>query len=380
MRSKKHLESILTVCLSLICLLMIMAPRFLKASSNASPPSSIASDLRGPPSLTAQQIDAILAHYNSPATGTGPIWFTMGQKYGIDPVWGLAFFNKENSLAIKGGHCTTTYNVGNIACAGYANCHGRWRAYSSWEEGIEDWFRLIRTTYIDQWGLTTVEQIVPIYAPAFENNTTHYIAHVQGVAQLFRSQSLIQEHERCFAETEYCIFGVLLDYWKRNGELFAFGYPITEQRTEQVNGQELQVQWFERAKLVIQMDGQVTSDHLGAQLLSAQGRPWYTLPQQPNAPPGCAFFAETGHTLCEPFLSYWQYNGDLEHFGYPLTEQMMETIGAWTGTVQYFERRRMEHHPELPGAPVLLGLLGTELLTMRSPGQWTSSMIVDKPH
>ena len=30
--------------------------------------------------------------------------------------------------------------------------------------------------------------------------------------------------------------------------------------------------------------------------------------------------------------------------------------------VQYFERRRMEIHPKLPGSPILLGLLGNEVL------------------
>jgi hypothetical protein len=67
------------------------------------------------------------------------------------------------------------------------------------------------------------------------------------------------------------------------------------------------------------------------------------------------------------FLDYWQSHGGLERFGYPVSELMDETLSSgdtlWTGTVQYFERRRMEYHPENAGTPyaVLLGLLGNDI-------------------
>jgi hypothetical protein len=44
--------------------------------------------------------------------------------------------------------------------------------------------------------------------------------------------------------------------------------------------------------------------------------------------------------------------------------QRVETVEGCTLEVQYFERRRMELHPELPGMPVLLGLLGREVLLL----------------
>jgi hypothetical protein len=51
--------------------------------------------------------------------------------------------------------------------------------------------------------------------------------------------------------------------------------------------------------------------------------------------------------------------------GYPITEQYAEVnpINGKTYTVQYFERSRMELHPENAGSPyeMLLGLLGTQL-------------------
>ncbi|MCC6628976.1 MAG: peptidoglycan hydrolase [Chloroflexi bacterium] len=75
-----------------------------------------------------------------------------------------------------------------------------------------------------------------------------------------------------------------------------------------------------------------------------------------------AYFPETRHTLQGPFLRYWQASGGLARFGYPLTEEFTEANpqDGRTYTVQYFERARFEHHPELKGTPyeVLLGHLG----------------------
>ena len=74
------------------------------------------------------------------------------------------------------------------------------------------------------------------------------------------------------------------------------------------------------------------------------------------------YFAESGHSLAEPFKSYWEKNGGLAQFGFPLTEPFAErSVDDGKGyTVQYFERARFEHHPEAkdPQYQVLLGFLG----------------------
>jgi len=76
--------------------------------------------------------------------------------------------------------------------------------------------------------------------------------------------------------------------------------------------------------------------------------------------PVCAevqFFPETRHNVCDQFLAYFQSRGGAEIFGYPITEQFLENGRL----VQYFQRVRMEHHPEQPAAyRVQLGLLGDE--------------------
>lgn len=174
------------------------------------------------------------------------------------------------------------------------------------------------------------------------------------------------ERTRCFTETTFCIDGEFLSYWERNGGLEVFGYPISAPYTAMVEGSWTGlIQWFERDRLEYHEAEGVLAGRLGAHMLELKGQPWQTMPGLPYADEGCVRFPETQHTLCEPFLSYWRNNGGLPRFGYPLGEPMYETIGNWTGTVQYFERRRMEHHTELAGTryEVLLGLLGRDVLS-----------------
>lgn len=171
-----------------------------------------------------------------------------------------------------------------------------------------------------------------------------------------------QTGERCFAETGYCISGSIRAYWERNGGLPVFGYPTTPQRVETVEGRTLQLQWFERDRLEIQNDGTVTAGRLGARLLELQGRPWVFGNESPRSGRSlCTLFPETGYNMCPPFSNYWRANGGLERFGYPITAPFVEMIEGKQYTVQYFERRRMEIHPELPGSPILLGLLGNDI-------------------
>jgi hypothetical protein len=81
------------------------------------------------------------------------------------------------------------------------------------------------------------------------------------------------------------------------------------------------------------------------------------------------YIQPTGHSLRGIFLQYWQKNGGLPIFGYPLTEEFTE-VSPTDGKpykVQYFERNRFEHHPEFAGTPseVLLGLLGVQAIGSR---------------
>lgn len=79
-----------------------------------------------------------------------------------------------------------------------------------------------------------------------------------------------------------------------------------------------------------------------------------TAPEAPTAAPGSAYFPETRHVVNGEFLTYWQNQGGLARFGFPLTA-VFEVGGL---RVQYFERARFEYHPDYPaGQRVELGLL-----------------------
>ncbi len=87
--------------------------------------------------------------------------------------------------------------------------------------------------------------------------------------------------------------------------------------------------------------------------------------------PGVQWFAPTGHTLRGIFLDYWNRYGGLYQFGYPITEEFFEPVGADNRLlrVQYFERNRFEFHPEFANTEyeVLLGSLGRDFRTQDPP-------------
>lgn len=79
---------------------------------------------------------------------------------------------------------------------------------------------------------------------------------------------------------------------------------------------------------------------------------------------GVLFFPETGHSLSGAFQKFYKDHGGLTLFGFPISEPFSgpnRTDGK-TYTQQFFQRARMEYHPENKGTPyeVLLGLLGSE--------------------
>jgi hypothetical protein len=53
-------------------------------------------------------------------------------------------------------------------------------------------------------------------------------------------------------------------------------------------------------------------------------------------------FAETGYCISGPIRAYWERNGGLPVFGYPISEQRVETVEDRTIPVQWFERDRLE--------------------------------------
>ncbi len=142
--------------------------------------------------LTAAQIDRILGAYHSPAQGLGSTLVQYGQQYQIDPAVALAVFVHETTAGTAYGANRNTNQWGNIRCTEdwQGGCINGWRAYPSFAESARDWFRLMRETYVDRWGLNTVESFLPTYAPTFENDTAAYITQVRRLIRQWTGQGV----------------------------------------------------------------------------------------------------------------------------------------------------------------------------------------------
>jgi hypothetical protein len=150
----------------------------------AGPASASGVSVVGGPSLSADVVNRVLAGAGSPAQGTGQALYDLSVTYQIDDAYALATFQKESSFG-RAGVARETHSLGNIICAGYPTCLGRFRSYRTWEEAYTDFYRLIAREYVAS-GLTTVETIIPKYAPSSENDTVLYIHDVCRLMAMFR--------------------------------------------------------------------------------------------------------------------------------------------------------------------------------------------------
>lgn len=129
----------------------------------------------GKPTITADFINQVLSSYHSPATGKGQTLYKLGISYGIDPAFALAFFLHESTFGTK-GEASSSLSLGNIRCIRTVHCRDNFAWFDTWEDGFREWYKLIKNLYIAQWGLTTIDQIIPTYAPAADhNNEQDYI-------------------------------------------------------------------------------------------------------------------------------------------------------------------------------------------------------------
>ncbi|MEO5953835.1 MAG: hypothetical protein ABIQ44_15340, partial [Chloroflexia bacterium] len=171
--------------------------------------------------------------------------------------------------------------------------------------------------------------------------------------------------DTAFPKTGYAIWGPFEAYWQAHGGIEQFGLPRTSVYPA---GSTYDAQWFERAVFTFDPTKpdpyQVELNLLGSQLTRSRSAETPFKDAQPAA--AATFFPETSHNLSGKFLAYWQSTGGISIYGYPISEAFTEKSKSdgKTYTVQYFERNRLELHPEAEGTKyeVQLGLLGSELL------------------
>ncbi len=161
------------------------------ANKEPIPVSSGPYSVLGKPTISASFINQVLASYNSPAAGKGQALYDLGVKYGIDPVVALAFFMHE-SLFGTTGEARATLSLGNSRCIPTRPCIGKniggFAQMYSWEDGFEQFYKLIRNLYVAQWGLVTIDQIIPTYAPSSDHNdVAGYIAALKHEIDAWRA-------------------------------------------------------------------------------------------------------------------------------------------------------------------------------------------------
>lgn len=123
----------------------------------------------GPATIDADFINQVLAHYNSPMIGQGQLFENISRYCGLDPAFVLAFYMHESSFGLS-GEARESLSPGNLRCIPGVKCQDGYAWFDSWQDGLMVQCRLLRNLYVDGWGLSTPDLIIPKYAPAADHN------------------------------------------------------------------------------------------------------------------------------------------------------------------------------------------------------------------
>lgn len=211
-------------------------------------------------------------------------------------------------------------------------------------------------------GLVTQFTTAEGYTPGGTYTVNFYDeAHAFVISTTFE---VVLPERRCFTETGQCMQGRFLRYWYTHGGLPFNGYPLTGEFMERLgDGNEYQVQYFERTRLEYHPENLPPYDILLGQF----GRYIHPLDPPVSQKANASYFPQTGHNVEGPFRNFLVGAGEsglgIEYFGYPISEafeQRLEDGNIYT--VQYFERARLEIHPEIRPGAILLGQFGRRIL------------------
>lgn len=146
----------------------------------------------GPPTISLATFSHFLQEKNSPAYPEAVAMYENCLKLSCDPAVALAFFNHESSMGTQGA-AVANKSFGNIRCTAGSPCNysggnGGFKIYANWTEGLIDWAILLREVYANKFKLYTLEQIIPVYAPAADNNSPiDYINTVKSLVDQYRA-------------------------------------------------------------------------------------------------------------------------------------------------------------------------------------------------
>ncbi len=192
---------------------------------------------------------------------------------------------------------------------------------------------------------------------------------------------------RTFLETGHLLEGRFGQYWSETGGLPVFGFPLNDDHLTSTAEGQFVSQTFERNRFEHHPEKSAPYDvllgRLGAERLVQLGRSWRAEYQPRPLAAGCEAVTtgDVQFALCEPFRSYYHSHGLefdgrpgfsaaelLALLGLPLTQAGRERNSSGDDVLtQWFERARVEYHPENK-APydVLLGRLGAEVTGLQA--------------
>lgn len=164
------------------------------------------------------------------------------------------------------------------------------------------------------------------------------------------------ETERYFPTSGHWVKGEFLKtYSQVSDPVRLYGFPITEAFSGDLSSNTL-VQFFEKAMFILRVNG---SGGVTVEVMPL-GRYVYT-PDNPRAliekRAGCRVYPEADFPVCYAFLEFYEIYGGATQFGKPISGIELQNEYK----VQYFERARLEFHPELPaGKKVQVADLGAQ--------------------
>jgi hypothetical protein len=163
------------------------------------------------------------------------------------------------------------------------------------------------------------------------------------VSALGWKSSLAQANpQQYFPDTGHTVSGDFLRaYQSVKDPLQLYGLPITDAFVDAESGRT--IQYFQRARFKWYPGNPPELRIQLTPLGKLMYKPGPVVPV-PNNFPACKYFTETGNQVCFAFLDFFNANGGVAQFGYPISnfEVHDERI------VQYFQLARLEWHPEYP--------------------------------
>ncbi|MGQ9829722.1 MAG: M14 family metallopeptidase [Roseiflexus sp.] len=170
--------------------------------------------------------------------------------------------------------------------------------------GMHDWAASLGIAAI-------IPELVTGAEPEFNENLSGVRAVLAAAEELLPAPTDQQENE-------ITVPAILWRYWKMHGGNDLFGDPLAPAVVEG----EITRQVFERAVLELHPD-QADTPYLVQ--VAPLGRAWATPGSTASfddcTPPECRRFAETPHALRGSFAAFWERNGGLQTFGFPISSE-----------------------------------------------------------